>query len=444
VSRASVAQAAPRAGGRPRIAFFDYADVFEDFYPHYGVDQRSFATRFCGTSNHAILALVQREIGDVVWYVFSHAPALREALHEELGFRVRILPSPPIHRGLWRAFYLPRCAWRWRRAYPVYAPLAAYASLVSRDLWRALLGDRPDFLFAQDYATGRFDILAGMARGFGIPLVAYHAGSRPEWYQGRWLKRLSLRSAHCLLVSSEEERRRLARSYGVAPGRLAVFLTPVDTQVFRPSPRAASCAALGVDPARRRLLFVGRLDDRVKRVGALIGCFAELARTHPDVDLLVAGDGPDRAKLERRAAAGPARGRIRFLGWVGDLATKAHLYNAAECLVLPSRSEGFPAVVGEAAACGTPGLAARVGGVPEIVVPGESGWLFEPGDDAALRERLAFALAHPAALASMRPATRRIALARLSPPVAARLLGRVFARGTRAPGRRAWGNAACS
>jgi glycosyltransferase involved in cell wall biosynthesis len=420
----------PRASARrrPRIAFFDYSDVFEDFYPHYGIAGQGFASRFADTANHAILGLLQRDVGDVVWYVSSIAPpALREARHELLGFRVSFLPSPPVHRALWRAFYLPRGAWRWRRLYPLYAPLAAYASLASGQLLRALRRDAPDFLFAQDYATGRFDVLAAAARALRIPLVACHAGSRPEWYPGRLWKGLALRSAHCLLVSGEDERRRLAGRYRVAADRLAVFLTPVDTRLFHPLPRAECCAELGLDPARRHFLFVGRLDDRVKRVSALLRAFAAVTPGHPDADLVIAGDGPDRGALVRFAAAYGLGGRVRFVGWVGDALAKARLYNAAECLVLPSRSEGFPTVVGEAAACGTPALAARVGGVPEIVLHGETGWLFEPGDDAALRERLAFALGRPRALASLRPAVRRLAEARLSPRAALRLLRRVFA-----------------
>jgi glycosyltransferase involved in cell wall biosynthesis len=118
---------------------------------------------------------------------------------------------------------------------------------------------------------------------------------------------------------------------------------------------------------------------------------------------------------------------VRFTGWIGDAQTRARLYNAADCLVLPSRSEGFPAVVGEAAACGTPALASRVGGVAEVVEEGVTGWLVEPGDDRALRERLERALAHPGELEAMRPAARRRAEERLAPGVAAGILRGCFA-----------------
>src|SRR4051812_13057481 len=106
---------------RPLIAFFDYTDVFEDFYPHYGVDQHSFAKRWANSGNHALLTLLQRDVGDVVWYEFSVAPQLDGAQHDIVGCDVRFMPSSSLHRLLWRVFYLPKNAWRWRRFYSAYA-----------------------------------------------------------------------------------------------------------------------------------------------------------------------------------------------------------------------------------------------------------------------------------------------------------------------------------
>src|SRR4051794_29035542 len=103
---------------RPRIAFFDYVDVFEDFYPHYGVDQQAFAERWAATGNHAFVRLLQRELAEVVWYELSLSPQLDEAVHAVTGCRVRMLRSSALHRLLWRGFYLAPGSWRWRRAYP--------------------------------------------------------------------------------------------------------------------------------------------------------------------------------------------------------------------------------------------------------------------------------------------------------------------------------------
>ena len=233
---------------RPLIAFFDYHDVFEDFYPHYGVDQESFATRWADTANHAWLSLVQRHIGDVIWYMFSLAPELEEARHEVVGCQVKFLPAPWLHRCLWRAFYLPRMAWRWRRAYRAYATVASYIALVSLPFFRTLLYDRPDCFFVQDYATGRFDVLLFLARLLGTPLVAFHSGSRPEHYLGRFVKRWTIPRAAWLFPSGRHELEMLASCYRVPRQRLTVIRPPVDTAVFRPLDRTAACHAAASTP----------------------------------------------------------------------------------------------------------------------------------------------------------------------------------------------------
>jgi glycosyltransferase involved in cell wall biosynthesis len=189
--------------------------------------------------------------------------------------------------------------------------------------------------------------------------------------------------------------------------------------------RDAACSASGLDPAKRYLLFMGRLKDHVKRVSALIRAFAAVAVDYPDARLLIAGEGPDADNLKQLAVE-QAPERIQFLGWVSRISAKAQLYNTAECLLLPSRREGFPAVVGEAMSCGTPVLASNVGGVSELVAEGETGWLIPPGDDAALKRALALLLADPETTASMRSAARATAKARVSPSAIADALRECF------------------
>jgi glycosyltransferase involved in cell wall biosynthesis len=416
MARKLSALATPRRD-RPVIAFFDYPDVFEDFYPHFGVSRQDFATRWAASGNHAFVGLLQREVGDVVWYAFSLEPETRETRHEAVGCRIKFLPSSWLHRRLWRAFYA-MAKWRQQQFYPQYAVIASYISLVSWTFATALRNDRPDFFFMQDYSTGRFDVLLLVSWLLGIPLLAYHTGSSPEIYVGRLPKRWSIPRARCLIMSGKDELERLVRDYGVSRDRMRVILTPIDIDVYRPMDRADACRAVNLDPTRRFVVYVGRLDDDVKRVSTLIAAFASVAADQPDVDLVVVGEGPGRASLTAQAEH-CAPGRVRFLGWIDEPERLASVYNAAECLVLPSRSEGFPSVVGEAMACGTPVLASRVGGVSELVVPERTGWLFEPGDDAALVRQLGFVMAHPDVVRSMRGDARRTAEARVSPAMVA-------------------------
>ncbi len=79
---------------RPIIAFLVCCDVFEDFYPHYGVSQKDFATTWADTGSHAWLLLIQQEIGDVIWYVFSLKPELVEDQHHIVGCQVRFFRAP--------------------------------------------------------------------------------------------------------------------------------------------------------------------------------------------------------------------------------------------------------------------------------------------------------------------------------------------------------------
>jgi glycosyltransferase involved in cell wall biosynthesis len=400
---------------RPEIAFFDYHDVFEDFYPHYGVDQHSFATRWADTGSHALLASLQREVGNVVWYTFSIAPEIVEARHETIGCRIRMLPAPWLHRRLWRSFYLPRHAWRWRGAYPAYAWIASYASLFSAPLYREIRRQAPDFIVSQDYASGRFDVLAMLARAIDSRLVAYHAGSSPEHYIGRLAKRWTIPSAYRLITSSHREKEMLSHRFGVPEERLRVILTPIDLEVFRPTDRRASCDRAGLDASRRYLLFVGRLEDGVKRVSRIIRALGTLTASHHDVDLLIVGNGNDADEL-RLQADRQTPGRTRFFGWISDKRLLASVYNAAECLVLPSRSEGFPTVVGEAMGCGTPVLASDAGGIPELVREGRTGWLLDGDADESLAEKLDEVLRDPDRLRKMRLNARAAAESRVGSP----------------------------
>ena len=376
---------------RPRIAFFDYPAVFEDFYPAYGVSQRDFAQTWAATGNHLFVAAIQAGVGDATWYEFSLRPELREASHR-LGFRVRMLRSPALHRWLWRWFYGSARSWRRQRWWRQYDFVAGLVSLLSLDALAALRRDRPDAVFVQDFVSTRFALITAVARAARRPVVAYHSGSPPSAWRWGPARRWAVRHATRLIVVGEEPTEAL-EAHGVDAARIVDVPTPMDLDLFRPIPRADACALLGLDEDAHHLLFVGRLDDTVKRVSALIETVGELARHRDDVRLLIAGDGPDRATLEALAQRRTPAGAVRFLGWIDDPQTKVRLMNAADALALPSWREGVPTVVLEALACGTFVVASAVGGVPAVVEDGVDGILVSPGDDDALREALCAAVA---------------------------------------------------
>ncbi|MDQ3957940.1 MAG: glycosyltransferase family 4 protein [Actinomycetota bacterium] len=412
------------AGNGFAVAFFDFADVFEDFYPRFGVDQAAFARTWRGSGNHAWLSLIQKELGTVSWYVLSLAPEVTPTTHDS-GVRVTFVRSSRVHRWLWHLQYTSRHSWRLRRFYRAYATVASYAAPLSLSLVRALRKGGCDLILVQDYSSGRFDVLYALARLLRKPLVAYHSGSTPADVVGRTARRWTLPRADHLILSSARERASLERRFRLRPAKTSVVLTPVDTGSFRPLDRDRALASLGLPADRRYLLFAGRLDDRVKRVSALVRAFASVAADHDDARLLVAGDGPDRGTL-RDLAHELTGDKVVFLDWVEDSDALVALYNAADALVLPSLREGFPTVVGEAISCGLPVIASDVGGASELVVPGRTGSLIPGGDERALADALADVLEHRAHWAGMRAHARALAEERVAEPVVAAQLRSIF------------------
>jgi glycosyltransferase involved in cell wall biosynthesis len=124
-----------------------------------------------------------------------------------------------------------------------------------------------------------------------------------------------------------------------------------------------------------------------------------VARARPDVHLALAGDGPDRAALERRVRELDLASRVTFLGYRSQAGVR-DLLGQADVFVLASLAEGAPVVLMEAMAAGVPVVATRVAGIPELVEDGADGLLVPPGDAAALAAAVGRLIDDPALRAS--------------------------------------------
>jgi starch synthase len=126
------------------------------------------------------------------------------------------------------------------------------------------------------------------------------------------------------------------------------------------------------------------------------------------VELVLCASSPDTPELQARlAAAVVGRPRIRWINAMLPVDEVVQLYSHAAVFVCPSIYEPFGLINLEAMACSTPVVASRVGGIPEVVVDGETGLLVEPGDPAALAAALRRVLDDPARAARMGEAGRR-------------------------------------
>ncbi|WP_114751790.1 glycosyltransferase family 4 protein [Pleomorphovibrio marinus] len=371
---------------RIKIAFFDYPDVFEDFYTHYSISQTTFAD-WDNTANHAWLTIIQEKIGDVTWYMNVIKPETSEIVHTKVGCKIRFIKSSLLHRMLWRLFYLPSFAWRWQRFYRFYATIASYLSPFSYQLSRRLFLEKPDVIFVQDYCSGRYDVLLFYAYLLNIPLITFHSGSVSYRYLGKRIKKYSISKADYIFSSGTQETGNLINNYKVPPENTAVIRPPINMNVYQIMEKNLACKKLGIDPTRRYLLFVGRFEDGVKRITHMIHVFQKVSEKFQDVDFILIGSGLDEHLIKSRANS-LIPGRVFFTGWLKEDSQKALYYNVAECLWLASWREAAPAVIGESFACGTPVLSSRVGGIPDLVIPNKTGWLFEPGDDIEMLETL--------------------------------------------------------
>ncbi|MCE6958615.1 glycosyltransferase [Cereibacter sphaeroides] len=147
---------------------------------------------------------------------------------------------------------------------------------------------------------------------------------------------------------------------------------------------------LPLPPSGPRLVAVGRLSEQ-KGFVLLVEAIALAAARLPDLHLTLVGDGPLRGRIETLIGARNLASRITLTGWADEARVRREL-EAAQALILPSFAEGLPTVVMEAMAAGRPVIGTMVAGVPELVLPGETGHLVPAGDAQALAaaiERLA-------------------------------------------------------
>ncbi|MFN0070269.1 MAG: glycosyltransferase family 4 protein [Chloroflexota bacterium] len=172
------------------------------------------------------------------------------------------------------------------------------------------------------------------------------------------------------------------QQHGVSARKLVPVRNGIDVNRFQPASaveRELQRCRLRVTD-RRVVLYVGRLEP-VKGADCLLDAWPAVLERVPEAELVIAGDGSCRDELEARSVP-----RVRFLGAQHD---PLPLYQAADCYVLPSRSEGLPVALLEALAVGLPVVSTSVGGATEILRGFEHSSLVTPGDPDALASGIA-------------------------------------------------------
>lgn len=207
-----------------------------------------------------------------------------------------------------------------------------------------------------------------------------------------------------ILANCEAEVTQLVELYGADPSRVEIVPPGVDHAFFSPGDRRGARFALGLGD-HPVILFAGRIQP-LKGLTVAIAALAELSDTHPDAVLVVVGgaSGVDgQAELAAATSLVDALGladRVRFVPPQPHHLLSTY-YRAADVCIVPSRSESFGLVALESAACGTPVVAAAVGGLLTLVDDGVTGFLIDNRDPAEFASAIGEILDSPTVAASM-------------------------------------------
>jgi len=250
----------------------------------------------------------------------------------------------------------------------------------------------------------------------------------PGYGVSLFCERTALSSADAVIAVSAGMRTDILAAYpAVDPDRVVVIHNGVDPEIYRPDPGTDVLVRYGIDPDRPSAVFLGRITAQ-KGILELLAAARDL---DPAAQLVLCAASPDTEAIEAAVAQAVADLRRLRPGviWIDRPLHRAdtiQILSHATVFVCPSRYEPFGLVNVEAMACGAPVVATATGGIPEIVVDGETGYLVAPGPDfvARLAERVNALVRHPETARRFGQAGRQRVLDHFSwPAIAAQTVG---------------------
>jgi glycosyltransferase involved in cell wall biosynthesis len=264
------------------------------------------------------------------------------------------------------------------------------------DVWvwgklvRFLRRERTDVLHAHKFGSNAWGALAGTIARVPVVLAHEHTWSYEGQPARRFLDReLVARAADRFIAVSRADQRRMSEIEHIDPAR--TMFIPIGIVAPPPPTDRDVRVELGIDPAAPVIGVVGVLRPQ-KALPVLLRAIAPLAAEWPDLQLLIVGDGPERAGLELLTHELGLEQTVRFLGQRTDI---PDVLRALDIAVNSSDFEGTPAAILEYMEAGLPVVATTVGGIPDLIDTGVHGLLVPAGDPAALGEALAELIRDP-------------------------------------------------
>ena len=282
---------------------------------------------------------------------------------------------------------------------------------LQRDLIMAGRVEAADIVHCHTWYTHLAGLLVKPLTGAKLVLTTHSLEPHRPWkveqlgaayYASSWIEKTAYQNADGVIAVSESMKRDVHELYDVPFERIRVIPNGIDPEQYRPTFDDGVLKSYGVDPEAPFVLFVGRV-TRQKGILHLVNAIKHL---RPGVQVVLCAGAPDTKEigLEMTAAVERARGGEQNIVWIPKMVPKDDiivLYSHAAVFVCPSVYEPFGIINLEAMACETPVVASAVGGIPEIVVPGETGLLvplgetdenFEPEDSEGFSKDLAEAV----------------------------------------------------
>ena len=278
------------------------------------------------------------------------------------------------------------------RGYPPAHDLAAaderlrpMLTAFSRDL--GMLADpvEADVVHAHTWYTHLAGILVRLAYGIPLAVTVHSLEPLRPWKREQlgggydvssWMERMAIESADAVIAVSRGTRDDVLRLFDVPEERVHVIHNGIDPDFYRPDPGTGALARHEIDPAVPYVLFVGR----ITRQKGIVHLVRALRHLDPDIGVVLCAGQPDTPEIAREMEEGvlAAQAERANVVWIGEMVSREEvrqLYSHAAVFCCPSVYEPFGIINLEAAACETPVVASAVGGIPEVVIDGETGLL---------------------------------------------------------------------
>jgi glycosyltransferase involved in cell wall biosynthesis len=248
--------------------------------------------------------------------------------------------------------------------------------------------------------------LAGLAARLTLRQILIRSRHIEVDYPNRFWSGVAYRSLpHHVITTSERIAGRLTAELGVAPGRVTCVATGVDLTRFDPGLKGTLREELGLAPETTLVGMISVLRSW-KGHATFLEAAARLMDSSGGIPyhFVIAGDGPGRVELTDKVSLAPWKGNVTLLGHRDDV---PNLLASLDVLVLPSYAhEGIPQIVLQAQAMAKPVVGTAVGGIPEVVLDGQTGLLVPPKDPVALAAKIA-SLRDPALAKELGQTARR-------------------------------------